>query len=474
MTSGLKKDIMINLFNTTIIMKRKAVIFLTVLSLTLSGAALAQTSQQDCILKGSMFIEPAKAKNYEAALPNYQPLVDACPTYSLATYQYGEKMFQHYIKEGDKSKINDLVKLYRDRLTHFPEKTDKGEVELDIAQLKFDNDMGTKMEQYKAFENVFNNYSEDFKSPKSLYTYFSLAVDLFNEGAVEIQSIFDLYDSVTEKLDIEEGKLAKKVIEYGDQIDNGEALSEKDQKRYSAYEKNLDIFSKVKGSVDGKLGQLADCPNLIPLYNKDFDTMKNDIKWINKAASRLSAKDCTSDPLFIKLVEQLDRLEPSADTKMYLGQLEAQKGNGAKALAYYEESANMQTDPNKQAKIFYKIAEEKRKAGSLGTARTYYNKMIEVKPNAGIAYLKIAQMIAGSSNSCGSTPFEKRAINWKAAEFANKAARVDPSIASNAQAAASSYMQRAPSKNDIFVEGMQGKTISFNCWVGGSVRVPNL
>jgi len=58
--------------------------------------------------------------------------------------------------------------------------------------------------------------------------------------------------------------------------------------------------------------------------------------------------------------------------------------------------------------------------------------------------------------------------------MANKAARVDASIASNARLAASSYRQRAPGKSDIFSEGMAGKTVTFNCWIGGSVKVPNL
>jgi tetratricopeptide (TPR) repeat protein len=248
----------------------------------------------------------------------------------------------------------------------------------------------------------------------------------------------------------------------------------KKKKRLSAYEKNLRIFGKVKGSVDTKLGNVADCPNLVILYNKDFEAMKDDISWIRNAAGRLSGKDCTEDPLFIKLVEQLDRLEPSADTKMYLGQLEAQSGNASKALVYYEQSAKMQTDPNKQARIYYKIAEEKRKSGRYNAARTYYNKVLNVKPNDGRSYLKIAAMIAKSSSDCGGTPFEKRAVNWKAAEYADKAARVDPSIASNARAAASSYRARAPQKTDIFSAGMAGKLITLNCWVGGSVRVPNL
>jgi hypothetical protein len=83
-------------------------------------------------------------------------------------------------------------------------------------------------------------------------------------------------------------------------------------------------------------------------------------------------------------------------------------------------------------------------------------------------------MYSASANECGNTPFEKRAVNWLAAELARTAARVDPSVAGTANAAAESYMQRAPSKQDIFLEGMEGKSVQFNCWIGGSVKVPNL
>jgi tetratricopeptide (TPR) repeat protein len=330
------------------------------------------------------------------------------------------------------------------------------------------------MVQFQAFDEAFKKDSKNFTSPKSIYTYFSLAVDLESTGEMDVQDVFDLYDVVTEKIEQEESVLATKVIALSDKQEAGETLSSKEAKRLKAYETNLGSYGKVKGSVDGKLGILADCPNLIPLYNKDFDTKKDDIDWVKRAAGRLSGKDCTSDPLFIKLVEQLDRLAPSADTKLYLGQLEKEKGNSAKAISYFEESAGMQDDPRKSARIYYRIAEEKRKAGQSGSARKYYMKALEYQPSMGRAYLKIANMYASSASNCGNTTFEKRAIYWKAADMASKAARLDGSIAKNARETASSYRQRAPSKSDIFDAGMGGKIITFNCWVGGSVKVPNL
>jgi len=472
MINGLKKDIMINRININI-MKIRLFLLVTLLAVTLGSKTYAQADNK-CYELGSLFIEPAKAKNYEVALQNYDKLVKECPTYSMATYQYAVKMFEYFIDKGDKSKIADLEQAYKYRMQYYPNKTKMGDVMSDIAQVKFDNNMGTKMDQFKAFDEAFKKDAKTFTSPKSIYTYFSLAVDLQASGELDIQDVFDLYDVVTEKIEQEESGLATKLTALIDKQEAGQKLTTKESKRLNAYETNLGAYGKVKGSVDGKLGQLADCPNLIPLYTKDFEERKDDIDWIKRAAGRLSGKDCTSDPLFIKLVEQLDRLAPSADTKLYLGQLEKEKGNLSKAIAYFEESASRQDDPRKSARIYYRIAEEKRKAGQSGQARTYYLKALKYQPSMGRAYLKIANMYAASANNCGSTVFEKRAIYWKAAEMASKAARVDGSIAANARATAASYTERAPQKSDIFDAGLGGQTITFKCWVGGSVKVPNL
>jgi hypothetical protein len=90
----------------------------------------------------------------------------------------------------------------------------------------------------------------------------------------------------------------------------------------------------------------------------------------------------------------------------------------------------------------------------------------------GSAYLLIAQMYGSSANSCGKTEFEKRATYWLAANMADKAANVDPSKAGTARKMAKRYRSMAPSKEDVFMKNMAGKTISMKCWIGGSVTVP--
>ncbi len=452
-------------------MKKRVFILAAIMLLGLGGKAVAQ--MDDCAVTLSLFAEPAKTKNYNAALPHYEKLIKECPKYHISIYQYGEKMFKHFIDEGDNSKIPAYIQNFELRLENYPAKTKEGEVLSKIAQLKYDNSIGSKMEQFKAFDKAYKTDPDNFTSPKSIYTYFSLAVDLYDAGEKEIQEVFDMYDEVTEKIEDEEGQLAEKLTQLIDKQENGTDLSAKEKRLVNAYETNLGAYSKVKSSVNGKLGILADCENLIPLYEKLFEEKKNDVNWLKSAAGRLNAKDCET-PMFYQMVQQLHSLEPSASSAFYLGRLAERDGKAGEALDYYNQAVELESDPNQKVRYYRSIAENFRDKGQYGKARTYYRKLLEIKPNDGNSYLKIANMYAKSANNCGSGVFEKRAMYWLAAQMADKAARVDPSIAGTANQTASSYRGLAPSKSDIFSAGMAGKTVSFSCWVGGSVRVPNL
>lgn len=454
-------------------MKNQFVLLLTILALSLPGKTVAQAFD-DCAITLSYFIEPAKAKNYEAALPHYDKVIKECPKVSLATYQYAVKMFEWFIKEkNDKSKVEDLIQAWELRLEHFPERTPEGEVMVTIAQLKFDNKIGNLNSQFKAFDDAFKNHPDDFTSGKSLYTYFSLAVDLFNEDKKELQEIFNMYDAVTDKIEVEKNNLAAKLTPLMNKDENGASLTKKESRARRVYENNLNVYNTVEKSVDGKLGQLADCDNLIPLYEKDYESKKNDIEWIKAASNRLDAKECEGE-LYAKLATRLHELEPSSISAYLLGKRAEAEGKSSKAMEYFNEAADLERDNSKKARIYSSIADNFRKRGSFSNARTYYRKVLDVKPSSGMAYYRIGTMYADSANNCGTTAFEKRAMYWLAAEMMDKAARVDGSVAGNARASAKSYRGRAPQKSDIFEQGKAGETIQFKCWVGGSVKVPNL
>lgn len=457
-------------------MKTKLILFLS--GVLLSTGALQAQANQECATTASLAYTDAKAKNYDAAYPRIQTLRKDCPTYSIVTYQYGERVLRDKLEkaatEAEKKEIAaDLINLYNERLQYFPEKTKAGSVYSDVAQVMYDYKIGTTEEQFSAFDKAFKE-DKDALNAKSLYTYFFLLVELQDAGKKTLQDVFEMYDVVTAKLEQQENETAQELEKLISKQEEGEQLTSKEEERLNAYEINLKAYSAVKGSINAKLGQRADCDNLVPLYNKDFEANKSDVEWLKRAAGRLSAKECTEDPLFFKLVEALHKVEPSAKSALYLGQLAEADGNGAKALEYYNQSAELETNSSDKARVYAKIADSYKEKGQFGQAKNFYTKALNAKPSYGRAYLQIANMIAQSANNCGNTPFEKRAVYWLAAEYASRAGRVDPSLSSNASQTATAYRGRAPQKADIFQDDMQGKTITIGCWIGESVKVPNL
>ncbi len=457
-------------------MKTKIIIAFT--GVLLGSSVLQAQSNADCATQAALAYDDAKAQRYDQA---YQPLMEVkenCPTYSLATFQYLDRILKDRIEKAqgaEKTKyIEENIQLMNDRLKHFPDKTNAADVQGEIAWIKFDNNIGSKEEQFKAFDEAYKADPSSFTSPKRIYAYFSLLVDLQDEGKRSLQDVFENYEEVITKIEEEENKMAENIAPLLQKQEEGATLTAAEKKLISDSEINLGAYSQVKGSVNTKLGQRADCENLVPLYNKDFDQNKNDVNWLKIASERLSAKDCTDDPIFIKMSEALHQAEPSAKSALYLGQLAEAAGNSSEAMKYYNESADLETNPNDKSRAYMKIADNYRKSGNFGQARNFYNRSLEAKPSNGRAYLQIASMIQQSANNCGKTTFEKRAVYWLAADYAARAGRVDPSLSANANEAVSAYRGRAPQRSDIFNEGMQGKTIRIGCWIGESVRVPSL
>jgi len=444
--------------------------------LAITGTANSQAQNPECMTNLSIYAEHAKVKNYDAAYTPWKMVYETCPSINKANFSLGEKILSYKIDNSSGTEkdgyISDLLAMYDNSLKVFPDKFPKAVVAIDKALLLYDNKMASNEELYNMLHVAFEQDASNFKNPKALYLYFSSLVDLYNEGKKDLQTVFDTYDDVTEKIEEENEKLTDIISQLLPKEEAG-TLTSKEKRRLKVATTNSESYGKIAGSVDSKLGALADCENLIPLYQKSFESKKTDVTWVKRAVGRMFSKDCIDDPMFQKLFEAQLALDPSADAYVYGGTLKKKAGDNTGAIADFNKALQLETDSKKKSNIAYKIATSYRRT-SKSTARNYAQKAIDANASNGRAYLLIANLYATSANDCGSTPFEKRAIYWKAADMARRAGRVDPSLSSTANQSAASYSAKAPSKTDIFNSGMAGKTVSFSCWVGGSITVPNL
>jgi tetratricopeptide (TPR) repeat protein len=457
--------------------------FRSLFFILITSPLFSQLSSDECLQQLSIFAESAKIKNYQAAYEPWKTVLDNCPTLNVATYQYGELILKDFIEksitEEEKTKyLTDLLSLYDQWLENFPVRKgvrQEGKILSNKGQAMLDNGVDDKSLIYDTFDYAFNNDPESFTNPKSLAYYFQTGYDLYKDGTkIDLETLFEKYEELTEKFELLKTNISKNIDVILKKEESGTALTSREARNKRIYDTNSNAVSAYLRLIDQLIAKEATCDILIPLYSKNFEENKNNPLWIRRAAGRLDGKECSDDPLFVTLVEQLHKLEPSADSAYYLGILNDKQGNSADALKYYQESVSLQTDNYKKANILYKIAVKFKNSGRRSSARDYAEQALSFQPSLGRAYLLIANMYADSANGCGDTQFNKRAVFWLAAQTAQKAGRVDASLKKLTATTVAAYNGRAPSKTDIFTEGNQGATISFSCWIRRSVKVPNL
>ena len=456
--------------------------FTFLLSVLLIGLNFSQAQQdEECMAKLSIFHESVKAKNFDAAYEPWMEVRNKCPKFNNAIYVDGEKILNHKIENASGAEkeayINDLIKLWEERGIHFPSKTPKGEYAAQACQLLYDNKdvmHKSKEELYESFDAAYKLDKDTFTNPKSLYTYFSLMVDLYDSGKKTAGDLFNKYDDVVEKVEGEVQNYSEKLNKLVEKDSTGSSFTRKEKQYKRFYESYLKAYDQISEGIDKKLGDRANCENLIPLYKKDFQENKTNTVWLQRAAGKMSEKDCTDDPLFFDLVNAYHELSPSANSAYYLGILKDKEGKTNEAISFYKQAISLETDNFKKAKLNNRIGLKLKLRGNYGQARSFFRESLKLNPSNGRPHLSIAAMYAASANSCGESSFDKRAVYWLAADEANKAARVDPTQSSNAAKSVANYLAKAPQKSEIFSSGRAGETIKINCWIGASVKVPNI
>ncbi|GLB48677.1 hypothetical protein [Neptunitalea lumnitzerae] len=430
--------------------------------------AFSANAQDDCNTNLSLFYNDAKVKNYESAYPTWKKVFDNCPQdFHVAVYAYGDKILE-YKMENDAANRAEYVKLLLELYDRYHANFPTGKYEYTYAEMVIDKTKLMKQEGMLTDEELYNMYKDAFEKDKanfnsevSLYSYFTTTVDLYKAEKLDLQTVFDTYDGVGSKIEElrnEQSEIMNPLLEAQEA---GTTLTAKQEKSLGRAQKRMSNYEGISESLEAYMGQLGNCENLIPLFTKNFEANKDNEEWLNRAANAMTEKECTGDPLYARIVEKLHNLHPSAKSAKYLGVLEYKKGNNAKAKEWFKESVDLETDKFEKSKTLVTVAS----LSSGSTAASYAYQALKFNPSNKKAYEVIARAYAASANSCGSTPFEKRAVYWLAEEMANKAGN---------SSLASSYKGLAPSKSDIFNSGMAGKTIKVGCWINKSVKVPNL
>ena len=459
----------------------KTRVTLLFLALFLSFNVGFAQQDEECMINLTLMSDYAKNKKFDEAYEPFMKVRSKCPKFNYAIYYYGERILKGKIEKSSGTEqvgfINDLMKLWDEGLINFPDKYTAGGNLQDKAMLKYDHrealGYGNK-QVYDVFDDLYKTAPQSFTNPKGLYVYFSTIVDMFNDKEVEVLDVFNKYDDVIDKIGQEVDNYTQMLNPLVEKEEAGEELDKKTAQTKMQYENYLENYEKISGSIESKLGVMANCEVLVPLYKRDFDKFKDDAVWLKRAVNRMFNKECTDDPLYVDLVKAYDASSPSADTKYFVYNLLMKQGKEKEAKPYLDQSYDLEKNPLKKSQLAMRFGKSLRKQGNFGAARNYFQKSLELNPSNGRAHVEIAQMYAASANNCGDDHFSKRSVFWLAASEARKAGRVDANLKSYSEKLAESYEGSAPTRAEIFQKGNGGEVIRIGCWIGLSVTVPKI
>ena len=233
-------------------------------------------------------------------------------------------------------------------------------------------------------------------------------------------------------------------------------------------------LNQVETGLDAKISSISTCENLIPLNKKYFEDKKSDPVWLKRAVSRMFNKECTEDPFYDTLVEAYVAADPSPQASVFYADILMKNGETNKAMEYFNQAIEQETDPYRKAQNLLKVAQILGKKGRKSEARKYCYQALDNAPTMGNAYYLIGAMYANSANSCGTDVVSKRLVYKAAIDKLQKAKSVDPSISSKMNKYIKSFSRNLPSKKDLFTSEKDikvGDSYKIGCWIGETVRV---
>lgn len=436
----------------------KKITFLLAVSLLFIAAKTnaQEDANRECQIKYNLFKGDFNSKKYDDALINLTYLLDNCQDLSVNIYKYGSDLAEKAKKDPVLAK-----RIYEQRLQYFPKKN-PAKVHSDYASYLMKNKLSSDDEIFSILEKAYT-IDPTKMGVKNLYVYFQGVTDRNKD--TNPQKVFDTYDDVLENVN-------KKLENYAAQLKKLSVDSIKNKRKIYAYTVNSKALGQVEGGLDNMISEIATCERLVPLYERDFEANKTNSVWLRRAVSRMFEKECQEEPMYEKLAKAYAEATPSPDSYTFYAGILEKNGDASGAAAMREKAFNLETDPIKKAKYKLKFAQAAKSRGQLSKARSLAREALKFNPNYGRAYLLIASLYQSSVNTCGTDEFEKRMVYAAALRQAQIAARVDPSISSNAGRYIRSYKANLPSKKVIFTQGAQvGASHKINCWIGETVKV---
>ena len=429
----------------------KAIIFiLGVMFITNSNA-----QKFDCPSKMTEYQDLFKAKKIAESFDTWTAVSKNCPKENEAVYTDGIEIIQYKIDNAasteEKEKlVRDVLKLYDQYNKYFPLTT--SDFEVNKAMTLVANKIDAKEEIFTLLDRGFTKASNKVTDANAIYTYFSMYCEKFNNGD----------KSITSNLVLEKYTLVNSLL-------NQLQAAKPDSNESEQAKQNSD-YKTAQTAINKLIKDLATCENLEAFYTKNYTDNQENGDWITSALLSLSGK-CSAKPIFNTLAEKLYAMKVTAQSANFMALANLQQRKFPEAIKFYNESAELQSNPIEKAKIYYTLATGLL-ANDLLKSKEYLKKALTSDPKMGKAYLFLAQLYSNSANDCGKTDFEKKAVYYLAIQTAQKAGVAEPRLKPTADKAAKDYEAKSLTADEISKAKMNGKLVTIGCWINETINFP--
>jgi len=246
-------------------------------------------------------------------------------------------------------------------------------------------------------------------------------------------------------------------------------------------------YSQAKESMNATFRRIEDyifdCDyfkdKLLPEYQAD----NNNPDVIKRVYNKLVSKGCDkNDPILQELKGKYETYaanenkkrqdEFNANNPAFLAKKAYDAGDFNGAISKYEEALAQESDPNKQADLYFRMASiQGRKLKSYSKGRSLALKAAKLKGNWGQPYMLIGDLYALGARSCGDSFMQRCAILAATDKYAY-AKSIDSSIAQQANDRIAKYRSSRPDKETAFMMGHKaGSKVKVGCWIGETVTL---
>jgi tetratricopeptide (TPR) repeat protein len=414
-----------------------------------------------CITNISLFVPYAKAGNFKDAYEFWHQAYTECPAAHKDIYLYGVRIMDWKINtESDPTKkmalIDELMGIYDTRVKYFG--NDK----------KYGKDW---IVSRKAADYI--RMMGDKADPKVYYGWLGEVINEFGEKTEAMA--LSLYMMASHRQLLADPNFKSTYLE--DYLKCSKYISAQLAAAQAAgnakEEKNL---TQYKSAIDGGFAGsgAADCETLQNMYADKVEAAKGNLDALKEIVSMLRKVRCQEIEAFYNAAAYAYELEPSADAAIGIAKQAVKAKDYDKAIKYFEEAANMETDAVSKAEDYYLIAVLLNEQGQKSKAREYCRKAVETNPDYGHPYILIGNMYAQTARTIyPSDPVLMKTVYFAAILQFEKARQVDQNVAEEASKMIAGYRAHLPSTEEVFMhpELEKGKPFRVGGWIGETVTI---